>query len=227
MTRDTLARIKLNNKHFEISVDLDLAIKLRKGENVNLQSILLVNTIFTNVKDGSRANSADLTAAFGTTDVFAIADRIIKRGEIQLPQEYRDEQQDNKKKQIIDFFVRNAVDARNGRPFTPQTIENSLSQAGVNIANAPIETQVPAITEKLQKILPLKIELKRLAITIQAAQTGKAYGLLNQYKEKEEWLPNGDLKVIVKIPVGLQSEFYDKLNAITHGSALTEEIKSL
>ena len=56
--------------------------------------------------------------------------------------------------------------------------------------------------------------------------TGRAYGIINEYKEKEEWLGNGDLKVIVNIPVGLQSEFYDKLNSITHGAALTEELKA-
>ena len=55
--------------------------------------------------------------------------------------------------------------------------------------------------------------------------TGKVYGIINEFKDKEEWLGNGDLKVTVNLPVGLQSEFYDKLNSITHGSALTEEVK--
>ena len=32
-------------------------------------------------------------------------------------------------------------------------------------------------------------------------------------------------RVTVNVPLGLQSEFYDKLNAITHGAALSEEIK--
>ena len=54
--------------------------------------------------------------------------------------------------------------------------------------------------------------------------TGKAYGLLAEYKEKEEWLSNGDLQITLNIPVGIQMEFYDKLNSITHGSAITEEI---
>jgi ribosome maturation protein SDO1 len=55
--------------------------------------------------------------------------------------------------------------------------------------------------------------------------TGKIYGLVNQYKEKEDWLADGSLKVIVNIPVGLQMEFYDKLNAVTRGAVLSEEIK--
>ena len=49
--------------------------------------------------------------------------------------------------------------------------------------------------------------------------------MLQEYKEKEEWLGNGDLSVVLNIPIGLQMEFYDKLNSVTHGSAMTEEVK--
>lgn len=223
--RKTLARIKINNKHYEIMVDLDLALKLRKGENVNIQNVLLVNDIFTNSQNGSKAASADLMTAFGISDTLAVATRIVQKGDIQLPKDYRDEQQENKKKQVIDFLIKNAVDARNSRPFTPQIISNALDQAGINITNVPLDQQITGITEALKTILPLKIETKRLAITIPAVHTGKVYGIVNQYKEKEDWLSNGDLRVIINIPVGLQMEFYDKLNGVTHGTALSEEIK--
>lgn len=224
-TTNTQVKITVGGKHFEIMVDLQLALKLRKGEPVNIQSALLVNEIFTNHKTGAKAAAADLMTAFGTSDVLAVADRMIKKGDIQLPKDYRDEQQDNKKKQVADWLVRNAVDARNGRPFTPQAIETALKQAGVNITNLPVDQQIQGITEALKTILPLRIETKKIAITIPAIHTGKVYGLVKDYKEKEDWLSNGDLKVIINIPVGLQMEFYDKLNAVTHGSALTEEIK--
>jgi len=224
-TTNTLVKIKVNNKHFEIMVDLELALKLRKGAAVNIQNVLLANDIFTNHKTSSKAASADLVAAFGTSDVFAVADRIVKKGDIQLLKDYRDEQQENKIKQVVDWLVRNAVDARNGRPFTAQIIENSIKQAGLKIDNKPVDQQVPVITEGLKTILPIKIETKKIAITIPAIHTGKVYGLVKDYKDKENWLSNGDLRVIINIPVGLQMEFYDKLNAITHGSALTEEIK--
>ena len=227
MAKDTIARIKIKNKLFEIIVDLDLALKLRKGMAVNVQNILLANEVYTNPKTGAKPSSADLTECFGTTDVFAIADRIIKKGDIQLPKDYRDEQQDNKKKKIIDFYSRNAVDAKTGRPFAPQVIESAIEQTGVNIDNKSIEQQIPAITEALKRVIPLKIETKKLSVTIPVIYTGKAYGVINEYKEKEDWLANGDLKVIVNIPVGLQSEFYDKLNSVTHGAALTEEIREI
>ena len=55
--------------------------------------------------------------------------------------------------------------------------------------------------------------------------TGKVYGIINQYKEQEKWLDDGSLEAILKIPSGIIMNFYDKLNSITHGAALTEEIR--
>ena len=118
MVKDTIARIKINNKHFEVVVDLEPALKFRKGENINLQSVLLSQNIFTNSKDGTKASNEDLEQCFATSDLNQVAERIIKKGEIQLPKEFRDEQQENKKKKIIDFYVRNAMDAKTSRPFT-------------------------------------------------------------------------------------------------------------
>jgi ribosome maturation protein SDO1 len=166
-----------------------------------------------------------LTAAFGSTDVFACATRIIQKGEIVLPKDFRDEQQDNKRKQVVDFLVKNASDARSGRPFTPQVIENALNSSGASIDNKPVDQQISKIIEALKPILPIKIETKKIKITLPAIYTGKAYGLFNEYKEKEDWLNNGDLQVTINLPVGLQMDFYDKLNAITHGAALSQEVK--
>ena len=46
-----------------------------------------------------------------------------------------------------------------------------------------------------------------------------------QYKEEENWLDNGDLQVIVNVPSGIVIDFYDKLNSVTHGSVITEDIR--
>lgn len=225
MPKDTIARLRIGSKHYEAVIDLDAALKIRKGTGGNAASALLANNIFYNSKDGSVASKADLEKAFGTSEISAIAERIIKRGELELPQEFRDEEREKRKKQIIDWYIKNSVDAKTGRPFAPGTISDALDQAGVKVDSKPIEEQISLISESLKKILPIKVETKKLSITVPAVYTGKVYGLLNEYKEKEEWLSNGSLKVAVSIPVGLQSEFYDKLNAITHGAALSEEIR--
>ena len=79
--------------------------------------------------------------------------------------------------------------------------------------------------DQLRKIIPIKIETKRVKITIPAIHTGKAYGVVAQYKENEQWLNDGSLEVVVGVPAGIVIDFYEKLNSVTHGSALTQEMK--
>ena len=217
------ARTRIKGKEFCILVDVDKALQYKKGLG-NIDNVLAVNEIFYDVKKGLKASSSDLIANFSSSDVRIVADKIIKNGNIQLPSEYRKKEQEGKMKQVIDFLVRNAVDPATGNPHTTKRIEIALEEIGIKIENKPIEEQIPGILSKLKEKLPIKIETKKLKIVVPAIHTGKAYGLLKENKEKEEWLSNGDLLCIVNIPAGLQMEFYDKLNAITHGSSLVEEI---
>ncbi len=220
----TTARIKQTGKPFEIIVDLDRALRYKKGE-ISAVDFLEVDTVFTDAKKGLKAPEKELTAAFGTTDLFSIAGKIVKSGEIQTTQEYRDEARENKIKQVIDFLVRNAADPQTGRPHTPDRIKSALDHAHVNIKNGPIESQIAEILEKISGVLPIKLETKRIKIIIPAIYTGKAYGVVSQYKQNENWMNNGDLEVTVAVPVGLLMDFYDKLNSVTHGAASTEEIR--
>ena len=72
----------------------------------------------------------------------------------------------------------------------------------------------------------IKIESKKLSIKIPAQYTGKVMGLLQKYKERDEWLNDGSYLVVVNIPSAMLEEFYAKLNDVTHGAAVTEELKN-
>ena len=220
----TTARIKQHGKHFEIIVDLDKALKFKKGQSSGTD-FLEADTIFTDSKRGLHASEKDIGEAFGTSDLTEVAKKIVKSGEILLTQEHRDDEKDKKIRQVIDFLAVNASDPKTGMPHTPERIKNALEQAQVNIKNVPIESQIREIIEKISGILPIRLKAKRIKILIPAIHTGRAYGIFSQYKENENWLSNGDLEVTVNVPSGLLMDFYEKLNSVTHGSAVTEEIK--
>jgi len=222
---DTIARLRTGKMVFETMVDLDSAMKLKKGEAVDMNEVVRDTAVYTDQKKGMRAGADELENVFDTTDLHAVVKKIVEKGQLEVTQEYRDEALEERKKQVVDFLVRNAVDARTGRPFTPDILESSIKQSGVKIENKSVEQQMNNILDGLRSIIPIKIETKKVKIKIPAQHTGKIYGLLQEYKEKEGWLGNGDLEVIVNIPVGVQMDFYDKLNSVTHGSATTEEIK--
>ncbi len=220
------AKLRVKGKSYEILVDADKAIQFRQGKPVSMANVVATDCVFSDLKKGTRVAESDLMKEFGTSDLSKIAERIIKNGEVNIPQEYRDKAQDDKMKQVIDFVVRNAQDPRTNKPYTPDMIKSSIETAGISIDNRSVEEQISKVLDKLRVVLPIKIETKKLIVSIPAVHTGRVYSIISEYKEKEDWLNNGDLKVVINIPAGMQMAFYDKLNAITHGSAVVEEIKA-
>lgn len=220
---NTLARIKKTGKNFEIIVDLDDALKFRKGESSFIEA--QGDRIFRDSKKGEVASSSNLKEAFGTNDLNEIISKIVKGGEILLTQEYRDEEKERKFKQVVDFLSKNAIDPQTENPIPTERIKNALEQSHINIKNTSIESQISDILSGISKIIPIKIETKKVKITVPAIHTGKVYGIITQYKENERWLNDGSLECIVNIPAGLIMDFYDKLNGATRGAAITEEIR--
>ena len=220
---NTIARIKRAGKNFEIIVDLENALKFKKGESNFIEAE--ADRIFTDSKKGQVPSEKDLKEAFGTTDSDEIIRRIVKEGEVQTTQEHRDAEQEKKFKQVVDFLASNAIDPQTGHPITAERIKNAIEQSNVNIKNTSVENQIKDILAEVSKIIPIKLETKKVKIVVPAMHTGKAYGIVAQYKDNEKWLDNGDLEVVVKVPSGIIIDFYEKLNNVTHGSAITEEIK--
>ena len=219
----TTARITKAGKHFEILVDLEDALKFRKGEISEIQAE--GGKIFRDLKKGEKVSPNDLTEVFGTTDINEVVKKIVKQGEVLTTQEQRSTEHEKKFRQVVDFLSKNAFNPQTGNPHTPERIKSALEQAHINIKNVPIENQINEILGKINTLIPIKLEIKKIKLTIPAIHTGKVYGLVNQYKEEETWLNNGDLKILVNVPSGIILDFYDKLNSMTQGSVLTEEIK--
>lgn len=219
-----IARTRVKGKlYFEIEVDLDEALKVKAGKG-DVTSAIEVPRIFTDLKRGNVAKEADLKEAFGTTDAYEIAKKIIMYGEIQKTQDFRDSEREAKVKRVIDLLIKNAVD-QNGRPYTEERIKRAIDECHYNFDARIPEQQIPDLLAKLQTVIPIKIETKRVKLTIPAQYTGQAYSVLKDYKESEDWLANGSLQVILNIPAGMQLDFYDKLNSITHGAVQSEELK--
>ena len=221
---NTIARLKQGKHNFEIIVDMDRALNYKKGMGQAVD-FLEADRVFTDSKKGMAASSADLNEAFGTEDVNSIAEKIVKKGEVLVSQEHRDEEKEKKMKQVVDFLTNNSFDPQTKRPHTPERIKSALEQARVNIKNVPVESQINDIVSELNKIIPIRIETKKIKLTIPAVYTGKIFGVINQYKENENWLSDGTAEITVNVPSGVLIDFYDKINSITHGSVLTEELK--
>jgi len=219
----TTARVKKGAKHFEVLVDLDEALKVRKGEG-NINVAVLTDAVFHNLKAGEHAGTKEMEDAFGSSDLVVVAEKIIREGEVVRTTDSMKGEHDARYKQVVDFLVRNAISPE-GRPYTPDRIMKALGEAHVNVKNKPIEMQVGEIVDQLSRVLPVKIEVKKVRLVVPAIHTGKAYGVVKEFMVSEDWKNNGDLEVVVEVPAGLLMDFYDRINSATQGSVLSEEIR--
>ncbi|MCX8174960.1 MAG: ribosome assembly factor SBDS [Candidatus Micrarchaeota archaeon] len=227
LERSITAHIDIGGERFEILVDPDLAQAYRRGQKKELNNVLTVEEVFKNFRKGERHTSSALQKAFGTTDVWQIADRILKNGEIQLTTEQKRKMLEEKKRQIIAMLLREAIDPRTGAPHTQLRLEQALEQSRVHIdAFADAASQLDKVIAALRPIIPLKFERVKVAAKIPAQFAQRIYGMLKGYGiQKEEWASDGSLIVVIEMPAGLQGEFYDRLNKATAGQAETRLIK--
>ncbi|MCF8885333.1 MAG: ribosome assembly factor SBDS [Nitrososphaerota archaeon] len=216
----TIARIEKRGANFEILVDPDKALKYKLGENIPISKIVIYEEVYKDSKKGSRASEEELKKAFGTTEFLKIAEIILREGTVQITAEQRRKLIEDKKKQIIDYISKNAIDPRTNLPHPPQRIELALEEVGATIDPfQDAKEQAIKIIEKLRTILPLKIGIIKLQIRLPGDVIGKSYGLIRNMGKivKEEWRKDGSWVGVIEIPTGLHYDLVDKLSKISSG----------
>ena len=223
-----IARLSTHGTRFEVLVDPELALKLRLGNQVNIRDVLAVNDVFKDSKKGERASEEMLHKVFGSTDVFKAAEQIIHKGEIQVTTEQRRRMREERLKQVIALISKRAINPQTGAPHPPTRIEEAMKQARVHVDEfKDAAEQLPPIVKALQPILPLKFEVRRIAIKIPPQYASRAQGVVRGFAtvKQEEWLGDGSWAVVVEIPAGIQAEFFDRLNELTRGEVQTKVLR--
>src|SRR3989344_1553362 len=160
-----IAKLRTHGQSFEILVDCNGALALRDGKGIEVRDVLAAMNIFSDAKKGLVASENAMKQIFGTSDAEDVARQIIQKGEIQLTQEYREALREEKKKQMISIIHKNGVDPRTHLPHPPQRIENAFAEAGFHVNEfKPVQEQVQEALKKIRLILPIKFEIKELAI---------------------------------------------------------------
>lgn len=220
LEKAVVARLESHGEKFELLVDPDLAVRYRQGEPIDLEEMVAALSIFENSSRGTRSADETMVRVFHTTDFVTIADRIVRKGEIHLTADQRRHMIAEKRKQVITFIARNAINPQTGLPHPPQRIEMAMDEAKVNIDLYKNTDELVRETVKaLRPILPIKFEEIRIAVKIPPDYASRAFGEIRNtaQMEKEEWQKDGSWICIVRIPAGIQGEFYDLINRITKG----------
>jgi ribosome maturation protein SDO1 len=222
-----IARLKKGGETFEINIEPDLAIEFKEGNKVDFEDILKSQDIFADAKEGKLASEETMKTVFGTNNSLEVAKIILDKGDIQLTAEHRAKVRERKKKKLINIIYRNAIDPKTNMPHPIQRIENAFEEAKIKFEEfKSVEDQVKDVVKKLQVILPIKFDHKKIEIKLDAAHSHVIYELAKKYGKLVEnnWLNDGSWFGVIEIPAGLQNEFFDDLNNKTHGGAITKLI---
>lgn len=221
-----IARLESHGHRFEVLVDPDRAQEVRDDpDNKRIQAEdLAADQVFKDANKGDKMGDEPIEDAFGTTNAATVAHKIVTEGDIQLTTEQRREMREKKRKAVINYLARHALDPQTGNPHPPQRIENAMEN--VKFHADPFrstEEQARELLDELRPIIPIKIEQVKVHVRIPAEHAGAAYGIVKETGSlrKDEWQSDGSWEGVVEIPAGLQTEFYDKLNERTKGNVQT------
>jgi len=227
MEKAVVAHISVAGEKFEIYVDPNLALDFKLGKKTDFNNVMVVEDIFKDAKKADRASGEKLKKAFGTEDILEIGKKIVMNGEVPITTDQKRAMIQEKTKKIIAILARETIDPRTNAPHPPQRIEKALEEVKIHVDPfKPAEQQIQEAITALRPILPMKIETARLAVKIPADAAQKLYGSFKEYNvQQEEWLGDGSLIIVVEIPAGLQTEFFDKANRLTAGRAQIKDLK--
>jgi len=227
MEKAVVAHISVAGEKFEIYVDPNLALDFKLGKKKDFSNVMVVEEIFKDAKKADHISGDKLKKAFGTEDPIEIGKKIVLNGEVPITTDQKRVMIQEKIKKIITILARETIDPRTNAPHPPARIEKALEEVKLHVDPfKPAEQQIQEAITALRPILPMKIETARLAVKIPADVAQKLYGSFKEYNvQQEEWLGDGSLIVVVEIPAGLQTEFFDKVNRLTAGKAQIKDLK--
>jgi len=220
LEHSVIARLDSFGERFEILVDPDKAALVRQGQPVEIEDVVAALNVFGNSSKATRASDEALMKVFHTTDFNTVARKIIEKGEIHLTADQRKQMIEEKRRQVINFIARNSVNPQTGHPHPAHRIEMAMEEARVNIDPFKhLDEQVKETVKALRPLLPIRFEELRLAVKIPPDMAARAYGDIAaaSVMEKDEWLKDGSWVCVVRIPAGIQVEFYDPINKLSKG----------
>jgi len=217
-----IARYESRGKKFEILVDPEKALEYRDGKQIDLGDIVQGEFIFRDVKKGLKASPEELREVFKTDDARKIMDIILREGELQLTTEQRRKLIEAKKKMIINYIARSAIDPQTQKPIPPTRIEAAMEQAKVSIdLYRRVEEQAIDIVKAISKIMPIKIAKAIIRIKLPKEYASKSINIISRLGEvkRKNFYADGSADIELEIPAGMQGEVLNKISAITKGEA--------
>jgi len=220
-----IAWIEVRGQRFEILVRPDPAFKYKEGEKVDMDDVLWTDTIYRDARKGLKASPESVKKAFGTDDIRRIAERILREGHIQLTEEQRRKLIEAKKRQIITYIAKNAIDPKTGKPIPEKRIEAAFDQLRIGVDPfKDAESQAIEAVRKIARVLPIRLAKAIVKVEVPPSFAGRLYRELARMGNllNADWKHDGSLVAEIEVPAGSQVEVVNRIQSLARGQARVE-----
>ncbi|KAJ9099125.1 hypothetical protein QFC21_004004 [Naganishia friedmannii] len=133
----------------------------------DVDEVLQIANVFTNVSKGQVAKTSDLQTAFRTTDIPTIVSEILTKGELQVGEKERNHALGNLWKEVAGLVADKVVDPGTKRPYSVSMVEKAMQEVHFNVrGDKPAKSQALECIKLLLEKSPLPIERARMKVRL-------------------------------------------------------------
>ncbi|KAH8583311.1 uncharacterized protein ELE39_000079 [Cryptosporidium sp. chipmunk genotype I] len=183
LTNVAVVRYKSHGKRFEVACYKNKILNWRSGIEWDLDEVLQIRTVFTNVSKGQVANSDDLITVFGTSNIDNICKTILSKGEIQVSETERGYMLDKQYTDICHILNKMTVNPKNNLPLSVKIIESELKESGFSVSlNKTTKEQALKAFDILKKRIPDQIERTKMMLKL-SVEIGNKHNIIKRLNE--------------------------------------------
>lgn len=167
LTNVAVVRMKKGGKRFEIACYKNKVVAWRNNVEKDIDEVLQMHTVYTNVSKGQAAKKEDLVKCFGTEDQTKICKEILAKGELQVSEKERHSQLESSFRDIATLVADMCINPETKRPYPVSIVEKSMREAHFSVRpNKSAKQQALEVIRMLKEVMPLERSQMKLRVVL-------------------------------------------------------------
>lgn len=133
LTNVSVVRLKKGGKRYEVAAYKNKIGEFRKNVEKDLDNVVQMQQVFSNVSRGEIARRDDLKKSFGTNEIEKIIVEILLRGDIQLGKQERAKELEAKFFEVVSIISSKCVNPETNKPHPTTVIMKALRASHISI----------------------------------------------------------------------------------------------
>lgn len=174
MTNVSIVRYKRNGFRYEIACYNNKVVEWRLGNEKDLDNVLQIPQVYSNVSKGTVCNKEELRKGFDTDKIADIVAIILDKGELQVGEKERQHIAQELFKDMVGIIVSKTVNPETGVPYTIGIIEKALKEIHYSVhPTRNAKQQALDAISKIQAsgIIPLERALMKVQVANATPET--------------------------------------------------------